>query len=183
MGSSESTAWVMIRKTPPMAGVGSGFPGGSLGPHWIPKTRNGAARAPIAHDLAFMMRCSDERSPAVRGMDLGSGPQSVDPAEGVPVQLQVKDPGLCRACSHDGIAGGSVAVSLILPETEEKELSTKGREERRRTTKALRLTATGHQASEGMVDFRLFQSRMTRLAGRGRLSAETIVFMHPLCEA
>ena len=86
MGSSESTAWVMIRKTPPTAGAG--FAGGWLGPHWTPKTRNGAAKAPIAHDLAFMMQCSDERSPAVWGMDLGSEPQSAVPAEGVPVQLK-----------------------------------------------------------------------------------------------
>ena len=34
-----------------------------------------------------------------------------------------------------------------------KELSTKGHEERRRATKALRLTATGCQGREGMIDF------------------------------
>ena len=48
-----------------------------------------------------------------------------------------------------------------------KEISTKGHEERRRATKALRLTATGYHAREGMVDFRLFHSRMIRPAGRG----------------
>ena len=117
------------------------------------------------------------------GWTWGVGLRALIRQRGCRCSSKVKDPGLCRACSHDGIAGGSVAVSVILLETEEKELSTKGRKERRRTTKALRLTATGHQASEGMVDFRLFQSRMIRLAGRGRLSAETIVFMHPLCKA
>ena len=34
-----------------------------------------------------------------------------------------------------------------------KELSTKGHEERRRATKALRLTATGYQGHDGIVDF------------------------------
>ena len=48
-----------------------------------------------------------------------------------------------------------------------KELSTKGHEERRRATKALRLTATGYQGHERIIDFRLFRSRMIRTAGRG----------------
>ena len=45
-----------------------------------------------------------------------------------------------------------------MPETtekrqKEKELSTKGHEERRRATKALRFTATAYQGHDGMVDF------------------------------
>ena len=59
-------------------------------------------------------------------------------------------------------------------EKREKELSTKGHEERRRATKALRLTATGYQGHERIVDFRLFCSRMIRTAGRGRPLPETI---------
>ena len=39
-------------------------------------------------------------------------------------------------------------------------------EERRRATKALRLTATGYQGHERIIDFRLFRSRMIRTAGR-----------------
>ena len=54
-----------------------------------------------------------------------------------------------------------------------KELSTKGHEERRRATKALRLTATGCQGHERIIDFRLFHSRMIRPAGRGRDLSET----------
>ena len=54
-----------------------------------------------------------------------------------------------------------------------KELSTKGHEERRRATKALRLTATGYQGHERIVDFRLFHSRMIRPVGRGPDLSET----------
>ena len=54
-----------------------------------------------------------------------------------------------------------------------KELSTKGHEERRRATKALRLTATGCQGHERMIDFRLFHSCMIRTPGRGRDLFET----------
>ena len=65
-----------------------------------------------------------------------------------------------------------------LPETNEKrqkkkELSTKGHEERRRATKALRLTATGCQGREGIIDFRLFHSGLIRTARRGRNLSET----------
>ena len=55
-----------------------------------------------------------------------------------------------------------------------KELSTKGHEERRRAAKALRLTATGCQGCEGMVDFRLFCPCMIRPGGRGPNLSETI---------
>ena len=54
-----------------------------------------------------------------------------------------------------------------------KELSTKGHEERRRATKALRLTATGCQGREGIIDFRLFHSGLIRTARRGRNLSET----------
>ena len=49
-----------------------------------------------------------------------------------------------------------------------KELSTKGHEERRRATKALRLAATGCQGHDRIVDFRLFHSRLIRTARRGQ---------------
>ena len=57
----------------------------------------------------------------------------------------------------DGAVGGSgrgkaPGAGLILKQ-KKKELSTKGHEERRRATKALRLTTTGCQGREGMVDF------------------------------
>ena len=46
-------------------------------------------------------------------------------------------------------------------------------EERRRATKALRLTATGYQGHDGIVDFRLFCSRMICPAGQGPHLSET----------
>ena len=46
-----------------------------------------------------------------------------------------------------------LATNADLPETTEKELSTKGHEERRRATKALRLTVTGYQRREGIGRF------------------------------
>ena len=49
-----------------------------------------------------------------------------------------------------------------------KELSTKGHEERRRATKALRLNATGYEGHDRIVDFRLFDSRMICTEGRGQ---------------
>ena len=56
-----------------------------------------------------------------------------------------------------------------LSETKEKRVIHEGR---RRATKA-RLTATGCQGCEGMVDFRLFCSCMIRPAGRGPDLSET----------
>ena len=43
----------------------------------------------------------------------------------------------------------------------------------KRCTKALRLTATGYQGHERIIDFRLFCSRMIRTAGRGLDLPET----------
>ena len=65
-----------------------------------------------------------------------------------------------------------------LPETKEKELSTKGHEERRRATKALRLAATGYQGHERIIDFQLFHSRMIRtvVGGGGRTCLKQNLF-------
>ena len=58
-----------------------------------------------------------------------------------------------------------------------KELSKKGHEERRRATKALRLTATGYQGHERIIDFRLFHPRMIRpvVGGGGRTCLKQIL--------
>ena len=68
------------------------------------------------------------------------------------------------------VVGGGGRTCL---KQKKKELSTKGHEERRRATKALRLTATGYQGHERIVDFRLSHSRMIRPVGRGPDLSET----------
>ena len=55
------------------------------------------------------------------------------------------------------VVGGGGRTCL---KQKKKELSTKA-------TKALRLTATGYQGHERIIDFRLFHSRMIRPVGRG----------------
>ena len=68
------------------------------------------------------------------------------------------------------VVGGGGPTCL---KQKKKELSTKGHQERRRATKALRLIATGYQGRERIMDFRLFHSRMIRPAGRGPDLSET----------
>ena len=73
--------------------------------------------------------------------------------------IQATDAGtpLALARLSHRVAGYIVQRQFVLstrsPETKKKELSTKGHEERRRATKALRSAATGCQGREGMIDF------------------------------
>ena len=119
MGSSESAAWAMMRKTPPPAGAVTGSSGGRFGPRWTQRSRSGTARAPANHALAFMASCCDEQGLAVRGMDLGRGPRSTVPAEGVRVLLRGQassaGPSLPGRQEYRRLA----AASVILPETAE----------------------------------------------------------------